>query len=84
MCTFQINPFCQEKFPLWKFGRGCEWEILKGPVSHNWQLVFKLTLLFFVLMVVFQEIWTGILSNPDIVEDTDFFKAGAGSMDVTR
>lgn len=81
---FQINLFCQEKFPLWKFGRGCEWDILKGPVSHNWQLVFKLTLLFFVLMVVFQEIWTGILSNPDIVEDTDFFKAGAGSMDVTR
>ena len=82
---FQINLFCQEKFPsLWKFGHGCEWDILKGPVSHNWQLVFKLTLLFFVLMVVFQEIWTGILSNPDIVEDTDFFKAGAGSMDVTR
>jgi len=33
---------------------------------------------------IWQEIWTGILSNPDIVEDTDFFKAGAGSMDVTR
>lgn len=31
-----------------------------------------------------REIWMGILSNPDIVEDTDFFKAGAGSMDVTR
>ena len=53
LCTFQINLFCQENFPLWKFGRGCEWDILKGPVSHNWQLVFKLTLLFFVLMVVF-------------------------------
>ena len=49
---FQINLFCQEKFPLWKFGHGCEWDILKGPVSRNWQLVFKLTLLFVVIMVV--------------------------------
>ena len=81
---FYINLFCWGKFPLWKFGHGCEWEILKGPVSCNWQLVCKLTLLFVVIMVVLQEIWTGILSNPDIVEDTDFFKAGAGSMDVTR
>lgn len=31
-----------------------------------------------------REIWAGILANPDILEDTDFFKAGAGSMDVTR
>ena len=29
-------------------------------------------------------IWTGILANPDISEETDFFKAGAGSMDVAR
>ena len=31
-----------------------------------------------------QEIWAGILANPDIAETTDFFQAGAGSMDVTR
>lgn len=40
----------------------------------------KLAFLFSVL----QEIWAGILANPDVLEDTDFFKAGAGSMDVTR
>lgn len=31
-----------------------------------------------------KEIWVGILANPDIGEETDFFKAGAGSMDVAR
>ncbi|CAB4005971.1 Cytosolic 10-formyltetrahydrofolate dehydrogenase [Paramuricea clavata] len=29
-------------------------------------------------------IWAGILSNPDIDNSTDFFGAGAGSMDVAR
>ena len=29
-------------------------------------------------------IWAGILANPDIDNDTDFFGAGAGSMDVAR
>ncbi|XP_032218794.1 cytosolic 10-formyltetrahydrofolate dehydrogenase isoform X2 [Nematostella vectensis] len=29
-------------------------------------------------------IWAGILANPDINEETDFFNAGAGSMDVAR
>lgn len=29
-------------------------------------------------------IWVGILSNPDITAETDFFKSGAGSMEVVR
>ncbi len=32
---------------------------------------------------LFQDIWKGILSV-DIVDDTDFFKSGAGSMDIAR
>ena len=33
-----------------------------------------------------QDIWAGILTvtTPDIADDTDFFKMGAGSMDVAR
>ena len=31
-----------------------------------------------------QNIWIGILANPDIDHSTDFFGAGAGSMDVAR
>ncbi|CAH3028244.1 unnamed protein product [Porites evermanni] len=37
-----------------------------------------------VMEAKLREIWAGILANPDVLEDTDFFKAGAGSMDVTR
>ncbi|XP_071816026.1 mitochondrial 10-formyltetrahydrofolate dehydrogenase-like isoform X2 [Apostichopus japonicus] len=31
-----------------------------------------------------KSIWVGILSNDDITNETDFFKMGAGSMDVAR
>ncbi|XP_041459502.1 mitochondrial 10-formyltetrahydrofolate dehydrogenase-like isoform X1 [Lytechinus variegatus] len=31
-----------------------------------------------------KDIWAGILSTQDIADDTDFFKMGAGSMDVAR
>ncbi|XP_046839879.1 cytosolic 10-formyltetrahydrofolate dehydrogenase-like [Xenia sp. Carnegie-2017] len=31
-----------------------------------------------------QVVWAGILANPDVDNDTDFFAAGAGSMDVVR
>lgn len=32
---------------------------------------------------IIKDIWKGILAK-EIAEDTDFFKSGAGSMDVTR
>ncbi|XP_031571747.1 cytosolic 10-formyltetrahydrofolate dehydrogenase-like isoform X1 [Actinia tenebrosa] len=37
-----------------------------------------------VIMEKIKTIWSGILANPDINDETDFFKAGAGSMDVAR
>ena len=37
------------------------------------------------LMLLYQAIWKGILSNVSAIEDTtDFFKSGAASMDVVR
>ena len=35
-------------------------------------------------MVSFQNIWIGILGTDEVDGATDFFKSGAGSMDVVR
>ena len=46
--------------------------------------ISKFSTLIVMLKLFIKEIWAGILANPDVNEDTDFFKAGAGSMDVAR
>lgn len=37
-----------------------------------------------LLHIILQAIWKGILQFDEIEDATDFFKSGAGSMDVTR
>ena len=36
------------------------------------------------MVYIFQNVWAGILGFSEIEGETDFFKSGAGSMDVVR
>ena len=37
-----------------------------------------------MISIYFQDIWVSILGTDDLEDDSDFFKMGAGSMDVVR
>ena len=58
--------------PAWKWGKAEKHEKLELTPEEE-QLQEKI-----------RTIWSGILSGQTIDEHTDFFKSGAGSMDVTR
>ena len=58
--------------PAWKWGKIEKHEKLRLTTEEE-QLQEKI-----------HAIWSGILSGQTVEEHTDFFKSGAGSMDVTR
>ena len=64
--------FDGQMIPAWKWGKELKSEKLE-LTPEEMEMQKKV-----------QEIWAAILSGLVIEEGTDFFKSGAGSMDVTR
>lgn len=64
--------FDGQMIPAWKWGKVEKVEKLElTPEEESMQEMVR-------------EVWSSILSGQVIEESTDFFKSGAGSMDVTR
>ena len=64
--------FDGQMIPAWKWGKMEKTEKLElSPEEETMQQKVK-------------EVWSSILSGQVIEDSTDFFKSGAGSMDVTR
>ena len=64
--------FDGQMIPAWKWGKMEKVEKLVLTAEET------------AMQEVVRKVWSSILSGQTIEDSTDFFKSGAGSMDVTR